>query len=104
MIAGLLGTVPTILAVTDAFPTGAGIFAAISFAIGSLPNLVGPFVSWLTVGIALFLGSLIVGGDGELQDLFALVRWGLAPRLIVPVVGGIPPSVIVPNTDFSDPQ
>ncbi|MEF8973268.1 MAG: YIP1 family protein [Haloarcula sp.] len=103
-VAGLVGTIPTILAVADALPAGAGIFAAISFALGSLSNLIGPFVSWLIVGTALFLGSLVVGGDGEPRDLFALVGWGFAPRVVAPIVGGIVSFVIVSGTDFSDPQ
>jgi len=103
-VAGLLGTVPTILAVADALPAGAGIFVAINFALGSLSSLVGPFVSWLIVGTLLFLGSLTVGGDGELRDLLALVGWGFAPRIVVPIVGGIISFVIVSGTDFSDPQ
>lgn len=103
-VAGLLGTIPTILAVFSALPAGAGIFAAISFAVGSLSSLIGPFVSWLIVGAVLFLGSLVVGGDGEPRDLFALVGWGFAPRVIAPIVGGIVSFVIVSGTDFSDPQ
>ena len=103
-VAGLVATVPTLLAVADALPAGAGTFAAISFVFGSLSNLIGPFVSWLMVGTALFLGSLVVGGDGELRDLFALVGWGFAPRVVAPVVGGIVSFVIISGTDFSDPQ
>jgi hypothetical protein len=103
-VAGLVGTIPTILAVADALPAGAGIFAAISFALGSLSSLVGPFLSWLIVGTALFLGSLVVSGDGEPRDLFALVGWGFAPRIIAPIVGGIVSFVIISSTDFSDPQ
>lgn len=103
-VAGLLGTVPTILAVVGALPARAGIFVAVSFAFGSLSTLVGPFVSWLIVGTALFLGSLFVGGDGELRDLFALVGWGFAPRVVAPIVGGIVSFAIVSGTDFSDPQ
>ena len=107
--AGLAATVPTLLAVANALPAGAGIFVVGSFAFGSLSNLFGPFVSWLIVVTALFLGSLVIAHDrddllAELRDLLALVGWGFAPRVIAPIVGGIVSFVIVSGTDFSDPQ
>ncbi|WP_303704258.1 YIP1 family protein [Haloquadratum walsbyi] len=51
-----------------------------------------------------FLGSLVFGGDGEFRDLLAAIGWGFAPRIIVPLVGGITAFVFVSGTNFSDPQ
>jgi len=103
-VAGLLATIPTTFAAFDALPERAGLFAAVGFAIGGVSSLLGPFVSWLVVGSALLAGSLAVGGDGDVRDLFALVGWGFAPRVVVPVVGGIVSFAVVSGTDFSDPQ
>ncbi len=103
-VAGLLATIPTILAVSDALPERAGAFAAVGFAIGSVSSLLGPFVSWLIVGSVLLVCSLVVGGDGDVRELFALVGWGFAPRVVVPVVGGVVSFVVISGTDFSDPQ
>ncbi len=44
------------------------------------------------------------GGDGEFRDLSAAIGWGLVPRMIVPLVGGITAFVVVSGTNFSDPQ
>jgi hypothetical protein len=103
-VAGILGSIPTTLVVVDSLPPGAGIIAAFGLAVGSITNVIGPFVSWLIVVAALFLGSVLVDGDGELRDLFALVGWGFAPRVVVPIVGGVGSFVLISGTDFSDPQ
>lgn len=103
-VAGLLSSVPTVLAVADALPPEAGLIAAFGFAIGSITTVVGPFISWVIVVTVLFIGSAIADGDGSFQDLFALAGWGFAPRIIVPIVGGITSFVILSGTDFSDPQ
>ncbi|ERG90121.1 MAG: Yip1 domain protein, partial [Haloquadratum walsbyi J07HQW1] len=94
---------PTLLAVAETAPGGAGILFIVTSIIGSLVGTLGPFISWLIVG-DVFLGSLVFGGDGEFRDLSAAIGWGLAPRMIVPLVGGITAFVVVSGTNFSDPQ
>lgn len=103
-IVGLLGTIPTLLAVSEATPGEAGILVAGSLAIGSLIGAIGPFISWLVVVTLLFVGSLVVGGEGEFRDTLALVGWGFAPRILVPVVGTVISFIGLSGTDFSDPQ
>lgn len=102
--AGLLSAIPTVLAVADALPPEAGFIAAFGFAIGSITAVVGPFVSWVIVVTVLFIGSVFADGDGSFQDVLALVGWGFAPRIVVPVVGGIASFVFFSGVDFSDPQ
>lgn len=103
-VAGLLGSIPTFMAVTEAAPEGAGVFVLLSFAFGSVIGAMGPFVSWLIVTVLLFVGSLAFSGEGTFRELFGLVGWGFAPRLLVPIVGGVTSFVLLSGTDFSDPQ
>lgn len=103
-VAGLLSTVPTVFAVVDALPPEAGLIAAFGLAIGSITSVVGPFLSWVIVVTVLFVGSALADGDGSFRDLFSLVGWGFAPRVVVPIVGGIASLVLLSGTDFSDPQ
>lgn len=103
-VVGVIGSIPTILAVFEALPAGAGVFAAVGFAIGGVFGLITPFITWLIVAVLFFIGTLVVGGDGSFRDLFALVGWGFAPRVIASVVGAIVSFVFVSGTDFSDPQ
>ena len=103
-IAGLLSSIPTVLAVADALPPEAGFVAAFGFAIGSITTVIGPFVSWVIVVTVLFVGSVLADGDGSFRDVFALVGWGFAPRVVVPIVGGIVSFLFLSSVDFSDPQ
>jgi len=103
-VAGLLSSVPTVLAVADALPPEAGFVAAFGFAIGSITTVIGPFVSWVIVVTVLFVGSVLADGDGSFRDVFALVGWGFAPRVVVPIVGGIVSFLFLSSVDFSDPQ
>jgi len=103
-VAGLLSSVPTVLAVADALPPEAGFVAAFGFAIGSITTVIGPFVSWVIVVTVLFVGSVLADGDGSFRDVFALVGWGFAPRVVVPIVGGIVSFFFLSSVDFSDPQ
>ena len=103
-VAGLLSSIPTVLAVADALPPEAGFIAAFGFAIGSITTVIGPFISWVIVVTVLFVGSVLADGDGSFQDVFALVGWGFAPRVIVPIVGGIVSFFFLSSVDFSDPQ
>lgn len=103
-IVGLLSSIPTLLAVAEATPGDAGVFVIISVAVGSLLGVIGPFLSWLIIGGLFFIGSLMFGGDGEFRDLFAVIGWGFAPRVIVPVIGGITGFILISGTNFSDPQ
>lgn len=103
-VVGLLGAVPTFLALAEATPEGAGILVIGSLAVGSVVGAMGPFVSWLIVAGLLFVGSVVFGGEGEFRDTFALVGWGFAPRILVPAVATVISFVVVSGTDFSDPQ
>ena len=103
-VAGLLSSIPTVFAVADALPPEAGFIAAFGFAIGSITTVVGPFVSWVIVATLLFLGSVVADGDGPFRDVFALVGWGFAPRIVVPIVSGLTSFFLLSGTDFSDPQ
>ncbi|MFB6250237.1 MAG: Yip1 family protein [Halobellus sp.] len=103
-VAGILGSIPTVLAVNRALPAEAGLFAAIGFLFGSITAVIGPFVSWVIVVTLLFIGAVLAGGNGEFRDLFALVGWGFAPRIVVPLVGGVVAFLLLSGTNFSDPQ
>lgn len=67
-VAGLLNSIPTVLAVADALSPEAGLIATFGFAIGSITTVVGPFVSWVIVVTILFAGSVLADGDGAFQD------------------------------------
>ncbi|WP_048075348.1 hypothetical protein [Haloquadratum walsbyi] len=53
-VIGLLGVIPTLLAVAEAAPGGAGILFVVTSIIGSLVGTLGPFISWLIVGGSFF--------------------------------------------------
>lgn len=103
-VVGLLGGIPTFLTIADALPAGAGIFAVIGFAIGSVIGVVVPFVTWLLFAVLFYLGTIALSGKGDFRDLFAATGWGFAPRIIASVVGAVVSFVVLSGTDFSDPQ
>jgi hypothetical protein len=103
-LVGLLGAIPSFIAITDALPPGAGIFAAIGFVFSSVIGVVIPFITWLVFAVLFLLGTLAFGGEGDFRDLFAATGWGFAPRIIASVVGAVVSFVVLSGTDFSDPQ
>ncbi|ERG96983.1 Yip1 family protein [Haloquadratum walsbyi] len=103
-IAGLFGSVLTSFATTEITFADVGVVDLILVIIGGLLGVVGPFISWLIIGALFFIGSLIFAGDGEFRDLLAAIGWGFAPRVLVPIVGGIIAFVFTPGASITDPQ
>lgn len=103
-IAGLFGSVLTSFATTEITFADVGVVDLILVIIRGLLGVVGPFISWLIIGALFFIGSLIFAGDGEFRDLLAAIGWGFAPRVLVPIVGGIIAFVFTPGASITDPQ
>lgn len=102
-VLGLLSAIPVFQATLSALPPEASAFAAIGIAIGAIAGLLGPFVVWLVYTALFYLLSLVFDGTGEFRDLFAVVGWGFAPRVISSLVGTVILFVVFSGTDFSDP-
>lgn len=103
-LAGILGSFPVFRALLGGTPAGANSFLLIGVAVGVVAALLTPFVLWL-IYAGLFHGLTIpFDGEGEFRDLFALVGWGFAPRILANVVSAIVMFVLLSEGDMSSPQ
>lgn len=103
-LVGVLSSLPVMRAVLGSFPEGARPFGLIGIAIGVVFGLVGPFVVWLLYALLFYGLSALVGGEGEFRDVFVLIGWGFAPRIVSSIVGGLVLVVLVSQGDFATPQ
>lgn len=103
-VVGLLSTLPVMKMVLDTIPQAANPFVLIGLGVGAVIGLVGPFVVWLLYALLFFGISAVFDGDGEFRDLFALVGWGFAPKVLSGIVGGAVMLVLVSRGGISTPQ
>lgn len=103
-IVGLLSSVPVFQSIMGAVPEAASIFVLIGLVVGAVIGLVSPFVIWLLYALLFYALSMIFGGRGEFRDLFFLIGWGFAPRILAQIVGGIVLLVLLSRGDLSTPE
>lgn len=103
-VAGAVGSIPTLQATLGAAPEGAAPFVLVGSVVGVLFGLVVPFVVWLLYALLFYALSSLFDGEGEFRDLFALVGWGFAPRVLAALVGAAVTFLLLPAGGFSDPQ
>jgi hypothetical protein len=103
-LVGLLSSLPVFRAIVGTAPPGASPFLVAGLAIGAVIGLVAPFVFWFLYALVFYGLSAAFDGTGELRDLFALVGWGFAPKILSQIVGGVVIVVLLSQGDVSTPQ
>lgn len=103
-VIGVLSSLPVMQAVLGSMPRGATPFGAIGLVIGVVVGIVGPFVVWLLYALVFYGLSALFDGKGEFRDVFVLIGWGFAPRIVSSIVGGLVVGVLVSQGDFATPQ
>lgn len=103
-VIGVLSSIPVMQATLGSMPEGASSFGVIGLVIGVVFGMIGPFIVWLLYALVFYLLSALFDGDGEFRDVFALIGWGFAPRIVSSIVGGAVVVVLVSQGEFATPQ
>lgn len=100
---GLVSSIPVFQATFSALPEEAGVIVAVVSAIGAVFGVIVPFVVWLVYAVLFYLLSLAFDSSGEFRDLFAVIGWGFAPRIVSSVVSAVVLFLVFSGQDFGDP-
>ena len=94
----------TVMKFSAAIPSGAqGVFL-FGALIGAGFAVVVPFISWLLYAIVFVVVTYFFDGEGEFRDLFALVGWGFAPKVLGAVVSVVLTLVVLQSLSIpADP-
>lgn len=103
-VIGVLSSLPVMQAALGSMPQGATPFGVIGLVVGVVVGMIGPFVVWLLYALVFYGLSALFEGDGEFRDVFVLIGWGFAPRIVSSLVGGLVVVVLVSQGDFATPQ
>ncbi|WP_255152508.1 Yip1 family protein [Halorarius halobius] len=102
-LVGLASSIPVFSAILGTVPSEAQPFVFVGLAVGAVTGLVGPFVVWLVYALLFYGLSALFNASGEFRDLFTLVGWGFAPRVVASLVSAVVLFLLVPESGFSDP-
>lgn len=103
-LAGVLSSIPVFLTAANSVAQEAQPFVLAGLGIGVIIGAFAPFVVWLIYTLLFYGLSTLFDGSGEFRDLFALVGWGFAPRVLASLVGTVVTLVLLPESGFADPQ
>lgn len=75
------------------------IFSAFA-TIGTISNLITPFISWVLCAAAFYAISMLFKGEGSFSRVFEFVGYGFVPTIIASVVGIVTTMIMTPATGF----